>query len=175
MKNFSIAIICSNIRYTQILLLSTIFIVTVFSCKNKACTDCNAINYSAEAQIDNNSCQFVNEDLLGIYSVQDSITGPPTMEWYYDSYDIEISRAECSPYHLIFSNYANNNNSFTKVTYNVDCQIIDNKITISEQEVNGDIVRASSGYFTNDSIYFDIIFENKFGEVFYGKCFGNKK
>ena len=157
-------------KYAQIIILSTILLVSIFSCKKKGCTDCNAINYGIEAE-----CRFVNEDLLGTYGVHDSITGPPTMEWYHDSYEVEISRSMCSPNNLTFSNYANKNNNFSGVIYSVDCQITNNIITVTEQDVNGDKVRSSSGYFSNDSIYFDIEYENELGEVFYGKCFGKKK
>lgn len=162
-------------KYTRIIILSTILSVSILSCKKKGCTDCNATNYDMNAKKDDNSCQFVNEDLLGIYAVQDSITGPPTSEWYYASYDLEISRSQCSPNNLTFSNYANKNNNYSGTTFSVDCKINNSSITVIEQNVNGDNVRSSSGYFKNDSIYFDIEYENEFGEVFYGKCFGKKK
>ncbi len=162
-------------KYTQLIILCAALSLSVVSCKKKGCTNCNATNYSIEAEKDDNSCQFVNEELLGVYAVQDSTTGPPTLEWYSDSYELEISRTTCSPNNLTFSNYANKNNNFDGTTFSVNCQIKNNSITVIEQDINGDKIKSSSGYFSNDSIYFDIAFENKFGEVFYGKCFGIKK
>ena len=67
-------------KYTQIIILTTILSVSILSCKKKGCTDCNAANYDINAEKDDNTCQFVNNDLLGIYAVQDSITDPPTLE-----------------------------------------------------------------------------------------------
>ena len=66
-------------------------------------------------------------------------------------------------------------NNFNGTTFSVDCQINNNSITIIEQNGNDVKVRSSSGYFSNDSIYFDIEYENEFGEPFYGSCFGKKK
>ena len=162
-------------KYTQLIIFSTILSVSILSCTKEGCTDCNATNYNIEAEKDNNSCQFVNEELLGTYAIQDSITGPPTLEWSYRSYDLEISRSPCFPNNLTFSNYANKSNNYSGTTFSVDCQINNSNITVIEQNVNGNNVRGSSGYFKNDSIYFDIEYENEFGEVFYGKCFGMKK
>ncbi|MFT5228282.1 MAG: hypothetical protein ACI9EV_001425 [Urechidicola sp.] len=162
-----------TMKNARILLLSTIVLISIVSCKKDGCTDCNATNFSTEADKDDGTCEYINEDILGTYAVQDSITGPPTMEWYHSSYDLIILRSVCSPSNLIFSNYANN--SFNGFVYGVDCQITNENITIVPQEVNGDNVRSSVGYFSNDSIYFDIEFENEFGEVFYGKCFGVKE
>lgn len=166
-------------KYTQIIILFSILLVSIVSCKQKGCTDSNATNFDIEAEIDDNSCQFVTENIVtdyyGIYNVQDSITGPPTMEWYHNSYDIEISSSDGTQNNLIFSNYADQNNDFSGVIYSIECEVTNNIITIVEQEINGEIVRSSSGYFSNDSIFFDIEFENEFGEVFYGKCLGVKE
>lgn len=145
------------------------------SCTKKGCTDCNATNYSIEAEKNDASCVYTNEDFLGVYSVQDSITGPPTLEWYFSTYELEVSRSECAPNHLTFSNYANKNNGFNGSTFSIDVQVLNDVLTIPKQDVNEDHVRESFGYFSNDSIYFDIEYENAFGEVFYGNCFGRKK
>lgn len=157
-------------KFNLILIFSTILSVSSFSCKKEGCTNCNATNFNEKADIDDNSCQFVNDDLIGTYAVKDSITGPPAMEWYHRSYDLEISKSQCSPYNLTFSNYAKQNSNTAVV-----CQVHNNSIAINKQNVNGISVRRSSGYFKNDSIYFQILFENDYGEVFYGKCFGKKK
>ncbi|NQV53167.1 MAG: hypothetical protein HQ500_08280 [Flavobacteriales bacterium] len=160
---------------SQLILLTTLLLLYFSSCKKKGCTDCNATNYNIEAEEEDASCVYANEDLLGVYSVQDSITGPPTLEWYFSTYDLEISKSECAPNHLTLTNYANKNNTFSGALFSIDCQVINAVITIPKQDVNEDHVRESSGYFSNDSISFEIEYENAFGEVFYGKCFGRKK
>lgn len=162
-------------KHTTKLILVAMLITSMLSCRREGCTDCNASNFNDKAKKDDNSCEFLNEELLGVYSVQDSITGPPTMEWYYDAYTIEVVRADCEPNHLKISNYANKNNAFSGVNFDVECQISNDAITIFQQAVNGDIVRSGSGYFSNDSIRFDIEYENEFGEVFFGSCFGTKE
>jgi hypothetical protein len=114
-------------KYVQLILLYKILSVSNLSCKKQGCTDCNATNYNTEAKKDDNSCLFVNEDLWGTYAVKDSITGPPTLEWYHSSYDLDISRSLCAPNNLTFSNYANNNYNFNGTTFSIDCQINNRK------------------------------------------------
>ena len=161
--------------FVELLFALVLLSVTIVSCTKKGCTDCNAINYSKEAEKDDSSCEYVNGELLGTYAVQDSIAAPPTLEWNHGSYDLEVYRSVCAPERLTISNYANKNINSNATDFTVDCQIDNNMITITEQEMNGCIVRGSTGYFSNDSIYFDIEYENEFGEVIYGKCFGHRK
>lgn len=158
----------------QLIILTLIATLFLGACKKQGCTDCNATNYNTEATEDDNSCQFLNEAHLGTYAVEDSITGPPTMDWNYNAYDIVLVRSNCAPNKLIISNYANKNNDFSGTIFNVECQVDNNTITISPQNVQGKSIRSTSGYFSTDSINFEIEYENELGEVFYGRCYGIK-
>ena len=56
----------------------------------------------------------------------------------------------------------------------MEAEIDADVLTVVDQEVNGDIIRRTAGYFVEDSIYLDIEFENQFGEVLTGQCSGKK-
>lgn len=157
------------------LLLCTLLFFVFTSCKKKGCTDCNAINYSASANTNDNSCEFVNEEYIGWYVVSDSILGPPSMEWDTNSYEMNITRSICEPNNLLLSNYADLSNSFRGINFQVKCVVTDSSFSIPSQLVEKEKIRQSSGHFYNDSVFFDIEFENEFGEVFIGKTFGVKK
>jgi len=120
-------------------------------------------------------CQKENQDLLGVYAVHDAITGPPAMDWYFESYDIEISKSGVisKTFHIV--NYANKNSSFNGTQFKVACEIADQAFIIRAQEVDGRRVHETAGYFLNDPIFFDISYANAFGEVYVGHCFGVKK
>ncbi|SVA60159.1 uncharacterized protein METZ01_LOCUS113013 [marine metagenome] len=47
--------------FYQLLLFAGIFIWGTSCVTKDGCTDCNATNYDINADIDNNSCQYVNE------------------------------------------------------------------------------------------------------------------
>jgi|TARA_B100001964_G_scaffold199162_1_gene225291 hypothetical protein len=129
--------------FYQLLLFAGIFIWGTSCVTKDGCTDCNATNYDINADIDNNSCQYVNENHLGAYAVSDSIMGPPDLEWYYRNYNVDISRSDCAPNNLIITNYSNNNNTFSEILFSVECEAENDSITIYEQEVNGNTVRNS--------------------------------
>ena len=139
---------------------------------SEGCMDCNATNYDSSAVIDDSSCLYSNNDRLGFYTVHDSIFGPPILEWYHHTYEIEIYRSHCSPNELVINNYANKNNQFISTPYGITIDVDNNSISNTLQTVNDITVRTNTGYFVNDSIYLDIEYENEFGEVFYGKCYG---
>lgn len=160
---------------TKNILFLFVVCVLLLSCKKKGCTDCNAVNYSASANTNDNSCEFLNEDFIGWYLVSDSILGPPSMTWEQRSYEIRVLRSDCAPNNLSISNYAKLNNRFQGFTFKVDCAITDSSITILSQNIDTKKVRTTNGIFSNDSIFFDLEFENEFGEVFLGKTFGVKK
>lgn len=160
-------------NFTYFFIVSLAF--SLLACKKKGCTDCSATNYDANSEVEDNSCEYANTQFIGVYNVEDSILAPPSLEWHKQSYDIVLSRPSCSPYNLIISNYANKNNNTNGFVFNVECNIHNSTITINEQNVNAYKVRSSTGHFSNDSIYIDIEYENQFGEVFYGSCFGKIK
>jgi hypothetical protein len=132
------------------------------------------LTYLAVFLITSVSCNK-NKSILGVYAVQDSIIGPPDVQWELRSYDLEVSGPGLFSKTFYVFNYAKKNNDFSGEKFKVKCKINDDIITILEQEVNDVIVHNTTGHFSNDSIFFDFIFENKFGEVFFGHCFGAKK
>lgn len=119
-------------------------------------------------------CPDFSEDLLGTYAVNDSLLVPPEVEWYDRSYTIELTESGSGRHCVRIENFAFKNNTFTGEVFAVEAEIDLDVLTVVDQEVNGDIVRRSAGYFVQDSIYMDIEFENQFGEVFIGQCSGKK-
>jgi hypothetical protein len=119
-------------------------------------------------------CPDFSEDLLGTYAVNDSLLVPPEVEWYDRSYTIELTESGSGRHCVRIENFAFKNNTFTGEVFAVEAEIDLDVLTVVDQEVNGDVVRRSAGYFVQDSIYMDIEFENQFGEVFIGQCSGKK-
>ena len=119
-------------------------------------------------------CPDFSEALLGTYAVNDSLLVPPEVEWYDRSYTIELTESGSGRHCVRIENFAFKNNTFTGEVFAVEAEIDVDVLTVVDQEVNGDIVRRSAGYFVQDSIYMDIEFENQFGEVFIGQCSGKK-
>jgi hypothetical protein len=119
-------------------------------------------------------CPDFSEDLLGTYAVNDSLLVPPEVEWYDRSYTIELTESRSGRHCVRIENFAFKNNTFTGEVFAVEAEIDLDVLTVVDQEVNGDVVRRSAGYFVQDSIYMDIEFENQFGEVFIGQCSGKK-
>lgn len=148
---------------------------TLSSCQRKGCTDCNATNYDAEATTDDGTCLHAHTDALGTYHVQDSLTGPPSMEWRHASYQVEVKRATCAPHYVLVTNYAKKNNASSETVFSVECQLDGEHLTVLAQTVDGNHVRSTTGYLAHDSISFSIEYENEFGEVFFGNCFGKKE
>jgi|SRR5690606_13838871 len=166
---------------SSLLKVLLIFIsVCNFSCNKPGCIDCRALNYDSKANTNDNSCQYLNKDKIGIYKIQDSILSPITMKWSKNQYLIELKRENCSsdqlsnPQNVIISNYANLNHKFDNYSFDVTAQVTNETITIKPQSVLGYRINQSTGYFSNDSLYFDIEFENENGKVFYGSSFGKK-
>ncbi len=153
---------------------------SISSCQKKGCTDCNAINYNNNAKKNDNSCLYSNEDKLGTYSVSDSILIASDTQWVHRNYEIEIKRSSCAPNNLKISNYANKYDWLIGVLSNVDSQISNNSILITDQVIEQNdswynlIVKESTGYFSNDSVQFTIDFTSEGGITYYGKCFGTK-
>ncbi|RYM34754.1 hypothetical protein ERX46_05105 [Brumimicrobium glaciale] len=142
-------------KYTQIITLSILLSLSFLSCKKESSNLCH-------------------DYLIGEYAVKDSISGGMSPGDYdHKSYDLEILASTCSPNKIRISNYANKNLSGT--AFEVVCEVDNNVITVLDQDINNVNVRNSSGFATNDSIFFEISYESSLGEVFYGDCFGRKK
>ncbi len=167
-------------KYLFRITLLTITLASISSCQKKGCTDCNAINYNNNAKKNDNSCLYSNEDKLGTYSVSDSILIASDTQWVHRNYEIEIKRSSCAPNNLKISNYANKYDWLIGVLSNVDSQISNNSILITDQVIEQNdswynlIVKESTGYFSNDSVQFTIDFTSEGGITYYGKCFGTK-
>lgn len=159
-----------------LILISTVSLLLFQSCDwRTGCTDCNAINFEPEAKKDNGRCEYQNLKNAGKYSVLDSITGPPDLEWEYRSYEIELALFECHPNQLILLNYANKMWVEYDLLKRVQLDLDDDQFTIPAQETVNLKIRQSEGFFRNDSIFFSFEYENEFGEVFYGGCAGLKQ
>jgi hypothetical protein len=132
------------------------------------------VTAAALAACNKQRCPDFSEDLLGTYAVNDSLLVPPEVEWYDRSYTIELTESGSGRHCVRIENFAFKNNTFTGEVFAVEAEIDLDVLTVVDQEVNGDVVRRSAGYFVQDSIYMDIEFENQFGEVFIGQCSGKK-
>ena len=166
-------------RFLPILFIISLF---YFSCSEElqsGCTDCNAINYNADAVDDDGSCIFLNTNRLSLYTVQDSVQGP-FFDWFYDEYLIDIVRDSCDSIGISINNYANITNSQGEI--NVNAQIIGDSIYIfyqiieaKEQNLPSDYMTIfeSVGYFKEDSIFLDLYYMNMY-DPFIGHLWGKK-
>ncbi|HAP30724.1 MAG: hypothetical protein ACPIA4_00035 [Flavobacteriales bacterium] len=159
--------------------------VTLFfsSCKEEeGCTDLLALNYDLNAAKDNGSCKYLSENFIGVYSINDSITGGMIPgEWEGQrNYTIEIVQNEDNPSQIIIRNWAkvhtytdNPTADYTQVSAQVDG---DSLFVEFQEIINTDGYKAhnSSGKIIGDSIFYDFEYENFFGEVFWGTANGIK-
>lgn len=167
-------------------ILFVFLILTVINLLNSCqsgCTDCNALNFDPNAQNDDNSCVYENDQLIGVYDVLDS-----TMAWTqqvsYDHYQIELKRGGCNPNGLIIVNYANLTNHKTDSPFEVSVNIEGDTIRIPYQFIEGDDIQGSSfhdfeineitGYFVGDSIYFPLSYNHNNGDPSSGYCIGKR-
>ena len=157
--------------------------ISLFSCKKKGCTDCNATNYDIDAAQNDNSCQYINETQVGSYTITDSIVDWTQTVWY-STYIMEIKRGECDPNGLTISNYNNLTNQLTGDPLEVNCEILGDSIIINPQMIEGDNIPGYSfddfnihkqkGYFRNDSIFINISYSSNGDDPHYGYCWGKK-
>ena len=164
--------------------MAILFIISLFyfSCSEESqsgCTDCNAINYNADAVNDDDSCIWLNTNRLSVYTVQDSVQGP-FYDWFYDEYLIEIVRDSCDSIGITINNYANITNSQGEI--NINAEIVGDSIYIhyqtieaKEQNISNDYITIfeSVGYFKEDSIFLDLRYSNMY-DPFIGHLWGRK-
>ena len=158
--------------------------VTLFfsSCKEEGCTDLLAINYDLNSTKDNGSCKYLSENFIGVYSINDSITGGMIPdEWSGQrNYTMEIVQNEDNPSQIIIRNWAKiytYTDNPTKDYTQVYAQVDGDSLFVGFQEIiNTDGYKAhnSSGKIIVDSIFYDFEYENFFGEVFWGTASGIK-
>mgnify|MGYP001338731325 FL=1 len=158
--------------------------VTLFfsSCKEEGCTDLLAINYDLNSTKDNGSCKYSSENFIGVYSINDSITGGMIPdEWSGQrNYTMEIVQNEDNPSQIIIRNWAKiytYTDNPTKDYTQVYAQVDGDSLFVGFQEIiNTDGYKAhnSSGKIIVDSIFYDFEYENFFGEVFWGTASGIK-
>ena len=156
-----------------------LIIFSFSSCKKEGCTDCNATNYNAS--VDDMSCEYENEDKVGIYIVSDSITDP-FQTTFFNTYKIEIKRSECNATEMVIYNYSDIKNSQNE-SISVVCQISGDTIRVANQIIEGPDMDAttdylkifqSKGYFSKDSIYMDLSYTDRF-DPYFGMCWREKK
>jgi hypothetical protein len=118
---------------------------------------------------------------VGIYVVSDSITGP-FQTTFFNTYEIEIKRGECNATEMVSYNYSDIKNSQNK-SISVVCQITGDTLHISNQIIEDPNMDAttdyhekfqSKGYFSNDSIYINLTYMDRF-DPYFGMCWGEKK
>ncbi len=158
--------------------------VTLFfsSCKEEGCTDLLAINYDLNSTKNNGSCKYLSENFIGVYSINDSITGGMIPgEWSGQrNYTMEIVQNEDNPSQIIIRNWAKiytYTDNPTKDYTQVHAQVDGDSLFVGFQEIiNTDGYKAhnSSGKIIVDSIFYDFEYENFFGEVFWGTASGIK-
>lgn len=158
--------------------------VTLFfsSCKEEGCTDLLAINYDLNSTKDNGSCKYSSENFIGVYSINDSITGGMIPdEWSGQrNYTMEIVQNEDNPSQIIIRNWAKiytYTDNPTKDYTQVYAQVDGDSLFVGFQEIiNTDGYKAhnSSGKIIVDSIFYNFEYENFFGEVFWGTASGIK-
>jgi hypothetical protein len=147
------------------------------SCIYSGCIDCNATNFNPEATINDNSCLYVNKNRLGLYRIHDTLTDW-TQTKYIRNYTIEIKFNFCAPYEMLIVNYANKHNTIGD-SLSIICEIDGDSIYIKSQNTTGpdsfydncDIYK-STGYFSNDSIYFNYLYTCS--DATFGNCRGLK-
>ena len=158
-----------------------IFIAVLFSsCKKEGCTDCNASNYSANAEVDDRSCVYDNEERAALYAVSDSITDP-FQSTFTNTYAIDLQYGECDPDGMIINNYGDIKNSegepiAAAITLLGDSIFIANQIIEGPDEnATTDFIEIfeSKVYFSNDSVYIDLSYTDRF-DPYFGRCWGEK-
>ena len=173
-----------NLPKPQSIVIAVLGVTLFFnSCKEEeGCTDLLALNYDFNAAKDNGSCKYLSENFVGLYSINDSITGGMIAgEWKgLRKYTIEIFQNGDNPSQVIIRNWAkvhtytdNPTADYTQVSAQVEG---DSLFVEFQQIINTDGYKAhnSSGKIIGDSIFYDFEYENFFGEIFWGTANGIK-
>ncbi|MBL4593741.1 MAG: hypothetical protein JKX68_08010 [Flavobacteriales bacterium] len=115
-----------------------------------------------------------------IFIVSDSIVDPFQTS-FYDSYNIEVSNNSSNPNQIMITNYANLKNT-QNIPLTIIAQVSGTSINIASQLILGPSSEAtvdyiqvdeSSGYYSNDSIYFNLSYSDRY-DPYYGDCWGKK-
>lgn len=158
------------------------FIAMLFvSCQQEGCTDCNATNYNAQADREDGSCLYNNEQRVAVYSVTDSLTDP-FQTTFTSAYAVRLDYGACDSNTLNITNYADIKNSEGQPIV-AEITVVGDSIFISNQVIEGPDENAtadfieifeSKGYFSNDSIYLELSYADRF-DPYYGACWGKKE
>jgi len=170
----------------QLLLISSLFALTSCGLFNddpkSGCTTCHASNYDAEAVLEDGSCEFLYEDIVGTYTVKDSVMGPFS-DWYLsEAYEIQVHYDGCKGDRLLIVNYGDLKNDGDNSPIEVglkaegdELRIINQAITNTSNNIITDYtISLSTGKLSADSIYFELSYSTRF-DPFYGACWGVKK
>lgn len=167
-------------KYLKIIIFCMICTASFLSCKTEGCTDCNAINYAANADIDDMTCEYLNESRLATYDMTQEITDP-FQSTFTSTSNLEIRQGDCDATSFVIFNYGDIKNSENE-SISALCTIQGDSIFISNQIIEGPDENAttdfieifeSKGYFSNDSIYLELSYIDRF-DPYIGTSKGRK-
>lgn len=125
----------------------------------KGCTLCYAQNYDSEALLEDGTCRFLYEDLIGLYSVRDSLFDS-SGTYVTRSYELSIFFDDCNSEKLRIHNLGNLKNLATEEPVSFDLRVENNELVLIKQTYFSNVnevltyyyLERSSGVFDESSL-----------------------